>query len=125
GVIYIIDEPSVGLHPYNNIQLIKILRKLVNLGNTVLIIEHDQEIILSADYIIDLGPEAGNKGGTIVSSGKINNILENKHSLTGKYLKKIYSFESIIKPKISSTNVLQIRNAYVNNLKNLNIDIPL
>ncbi|XVJ44859.1 hypothetical protein ACGRWE_01205 [Candidatus Phytoplasma australasiaticum] len=63
GVIYIIDEPSVGLHPYNNIQLIKILRQLVNLGNTVLIIEHDQEIILSADYIIDLGPEAGNKGG--------------------------------------------------------------
>ncbi|MDO8054052.1 excinuclease ABC subunit UvrA ['Opuntia sp.' phytoplasma] len=125
GVIYIIDEPSVGLHPYNNIQLIKILRKLVNLGNTVLIIEHDQEIILSADYIIDLGPEASNKGGTIVSYGKINNILENKHSLTGKYLKKIYSFESVIKPKISSTNVLQIRNAYVNNLKNLNIDIPL
>ncbi|MDO7987314.1 excinuclease ABC subunit UvrA [Sweet potato little leaf phytoplasma] len=125
GVIYIIDEPSVGLHPYNNIQLIKILRQLVNLGNTVLIIEHDQEIILSADYIIDLGPEAGNKGGNIVSYGKINNILEDKNSLTGKYLKKIYSFENIIKPKISSTNVIQIRNACVNNLKNINIDIPL
>ncbi|XKW58893.1 ABC-ATPase UvrA [Candidatus Phytoplasma australasiaticum] len=125
GVIYIIDEPSVGLHPYNNIQLIKILRQLVNLGNTVLIIEHDQEIILSADYIIDLGPEAGNKGGNIVSYGKINNILEDKNSLTGKYLKKISSFENIIKPKISSTNVIQIRNACVNNLKNINIDIPL
>ncbi|MDV3193680.1 MAG: excinuclease ABC subunit UvrA [Sweet potato little leaf phytoplasma] len=125
GVIYIIDEPSVGLHPYNNIQLIKILRQLINLGNTVLIIEHDQEIILSADYIIDLGPEAGNKGGNIVSYGKINNILEDKNSLTGKYLKKIYSFENIIKPKISSTNVIQIRNACVNNLKNINIDIPL
>ncbi|MDV3185191.1 MAG: hypothetical protein Q8842_02435 [Candidatus Phytoplasma australasiaticum] len=81
--------------------------------------------MISADYIIDLGPEAGNKGGNIVSHGKINNILEDKNSLTGKYLKKIYSFENIIKPKISSTNVIKIRNACVNNLKNINIDIPL
>ncbi|MDO8064120.1 excinuclease ABC subunit UvrA [Candidatus Phytoplasma bonamiae] len=125
GVIYIIDEPSTGLHPYNNIQLIEIFRKLVKLGNTVLIIEHDQEIILSADYIIDLGPEGGNKGGTVVACGSINNILENKHSLTGKYLKNISYSKDSLKPQISSSNYMKIRNACANNLKNINLNIPL
>ncbi|MDV3196020.1 MAG: ATP-binding cassette domain-containing protein [Candidatus Phytoplasma stylosanthis] len=129
GVIYILDEPSIGLHPYNNQKMIEVFHQLVNLGNTLLVIEHDPEIILAADYIIDLGPGSGKEGGKIIGQGLISDILNNKHSLTGNYFKKNYFCDNqnnlYIKKKISPGEIIEIRNACVNNLKNIDIDIPL
>ena len=88
GVIYVLDEPSIGLHQRDNQKLINTLIKLRDLGNTVIVVEHDEEMIRSADHIIDLGPGAGIHGGEIVTQGQLNEILDNKNSLTSKYLAK-------------------------------------
>ena len=94
GVLYVLDEPSIGLHQKDNIKLINALKKLRDLGNTVIVVEHDTETIENADHIIDLGPEAGIKGGNIVAHGDLKTILENENSITGNYLskKKKYSY---------------------------------
>ena len=86
GVLYVLDEPSIGLHQKDNIKLIAALKRLRDLGNTVIVVEHDTETMESADHIIDLGPDAGNNGGEIVAQGSLEDISQNKNSITGKYL---------------------------------------
>ena len=86
GVLYVLDEPSIGLHQKDNVKLIDALKRLRDLGNTVIVVEHDTETMENADHIIDLGPEAGTKGGEIIAQGTYNEILKNKNSITGQYL---------------------------------------
>ncbi|MAU55405.1 MAG: excinuclease ABC subunit A [Dehalococcoidia bacterium] len=126
GVMYICDEPSVGLHPVDNHRLIATLQELRNLGNTVIVVEHDEAIMRAADHIIDLGPMAGNNGGHIVAEGSINKIISSKSSLTGQYLageKNIELPQSRRKPK--SNQQLRVYGAKENNLKSIDISIPL
>ena len=86
GVLYVLDEPSIGLHQKDNVKLINALKRLRDLGNTVIVVEHDTETMENADYIIDLGPEAGNNGGEVVAKGTMKEITLNNNSITGKYL---------------------------------------
>ena len=130
GALYVLDEPTIGLHQRDNALLLKTLRNLSDIGNTVIIVEHDEEAILSSDWITDFGPGAGKHGGEIVYSGELVKLLENKKeskSLTGKYLRgeeKIEIPAKIRKVDISTPH-LKIIGAKENNLKNLNINIPL
>lgn len=121
--LYVLDEPSIGLHPRDTEKLISILIDLKNIGNTVLVVEHDEDIIRSADQIIDIGPEAGSNGGKVVAQGTIKDILKS-NSLTSKYLNNI---ESIGEPKKIrySTKKITIKGARENNLKNISVDFPL
>ena len=125
GVLYILDEPSIGLHPRDNGRLLNSLRKLRNLGNSIIIVEHDRKTIESADQIIDLGPGAGEHGGEIVFSRTPQKILTSKKSITGKYL----SGEKVIPVPISRRNgtgkILTIKKARGNNLKNIEVSFPL
>ena len=126
GVIYVLDEPSIGLHQKDNNRLLETLYKLRDLGNSVIVVEHDEEAISSADYIIDIGPEAGIKGGEIVAKGKLQSILKSKNSLTAQYLsgeKKIEVPKS--RRKINSKKFLKFTGVTTNNLKNINVNIPL
>ena len=93
GVLYVLDEPSIGLHQKDNVKLINALKRLRDLGNTVIVVEHDTETMENADHIIDLGPEAGNKGGKVVAEGTINDITQNKDSITGKYLSNKFKID--------------------------------
>ena len=123
GSLYVLDEPSIGLHSYDTQQLIKIIKRLKNLGNTVLVVEHDDEIIKSADHIIDIGPKAGTFGGQVVAEGSFKKIL-NSDSLTAKYLNgKIKINES--KGIRDSKSKIKISGCRENNLKNFNVEIPL
>ena len=126
GVLYVLDEPSIGLHQKDNIKLINALKRLRDLGNTVIVVEHDTETIQNADHIVDLGPEAGNKGGQIVVQGTYEDILKNENSITGKYL-SYKKFISIPKKRRLAKNgrFLQINGATGNNLNNVNLKIPL
>lgn len=125
GVLYVLDEPSIGLHQRDNDMLIKTLFKLRNLGNTLIVVEHDEDTIRNADYIVDIGPKAGESGGKIIAQGSVEDIISAKNSITGKYL----SGEKFIPlPKTlreGNGNFLQIKNAHLNNLKNIDVDIPL
>ena len=126
GVLYVLDEPSIGLHQKDNVKLIKALKRLRDLGNTVIVVEHDTETIESADHIIDLGPNAGNEGGQIVAQGNYNDILNCEESITGKYL----SFKKYIpipqKRRLAKNGrFLEITGATGNNLKNVNLKVPL
>lgn len=125
GVLYVLDEPSIGLHQRDNSRLIQTLVKLRNLGNTLIVVEHDEETIRHADYIVDIGPKAGINGGKIVAQGSIEDIMDCKSSITGKYLKG----EKLIPvPKTTregNGQFLQVKNAHLNNLKNLSLDIPM
>lgn len=129
GVTYILDEPSIGLHPKDNKKLIENLQNLRKLNNTIVIVEHDEEIINNADYIIDIGPAAGEYGGKIVATGTPAEIISNKLSLTGKYLNK--NFNTIKKPKINSQNIksniefIDIKNINIRNISNANIKFPI
>jgi len=125
GVIYVLDEPSIGLHQRDNQKLINTLIKLRDLGNTVIVLEHDEEMIRSADHIIDLGPGAGIHGGEIVTQGKLNEILDNKKSLTSKYLAKELEISLINKERKDSNKSIFISGAKTNNLKDLTVEIPL
>ena len=126
GVLYVLDEPSIGLHQKDNIKLIKTLKKLRDLGNTIIVVEHDTETMESADHIIDLGPEAGKNGGNIVVQGTYDDVLKHPHSITGRYLSH-KSFISIPKNRRlpRSGRFLEITGASGNNLKNVNLKIPL
>ena len=126
GVLYVLDEPSIGLHQKDNIKLINALKRLRDLGNTVIVVEHDTETIVSADHIIDLGPEAGHKGGEIIAEGSTNDIIENKNSITGKYLSS-KNYISIPKNRRLAKNgrFLEIIGATGNNLNNVNLKIPI
>mgnify|MGYP002765400367 CR=1 FL=1 len=126
GVLYVLDEPSIGLHQRDNDKLIKTLIKLRNMGNSLIVVEHDEDTIRSADYIVDIGPKAGINGGNIVAQGENTKDIEKaKDSLTGKYLSGELKIEVPKTIREGNGQYLQIRNAYLNNLKNLDLDIPL
>ena len=124
GSLYILDEPSIGLHSRDTDRLIKVLRQLQQLGNTVVVVEHDEEIIRAADYIIDIGPDAGRLGGEIVYQGNMNNLHKGSNSYTVKYL---LGEETIDLPQThrSWNNYIEIKGARENNLKGINVRFPL
>ena len=124
GVAYILDEPSIGLHQRDNDKLIATLKKLRDLGNTLIVVEHDEETMMAADYIVDIGPGAGSHGGEVVATGTAKDIMKEKNSITGRYLShkvEIPIPSSRQKPK----NWLTIQGAAANNLKNINVKLPL
>ncbi|MFZ7282612.1 excinuclease ABC subunit UvrA [Avibacterium avium] len=126
GVMYVLDEPSIGLHQRDNERLLNTLIHLKNLGNTVIVVEHDEDAILSADHIIDIGPGAGVHGGSVVAQGTAQEIMQNPNSLTGKFLS---GKEKIEIPKkrtaLDKEKILKLKGASGNNLKNVNLDIPV
>ena len=125
GVLYVLDEPSIGLHPRDNGRLLETLKGLRDLGNTVLVVEHDDETIRSADWIIDLGPAAGVHGGEVIAEGTVDDILAHPKSLTGAYLSGRMSVPMPQKRRAGNGNKLTVVGARSNNLKNLNVEIPL
>ena len=125
GVLYVLDEPSIGLHQRDNDMLIKTLFKLRNLGNTLIVVEHDEDTIRSADYIVDIGPRAGVAGGEIIAQGSVEDIINAKKSITGKYLSGEKYIPVPEKIREGNGKFLQVKNAHLNNLKNVNVDIPL
>ncbi|MFZ7260325.1 excinuclease ABC subunit UvrA [Avibacterium avium] len=126
GVMYVLDEPSIGLHQRDNERLLNTLIHLRNLGNTVIVVEHDEDAILSADHIIDIGPGAGVHGGSVVAQGTAQEIMQNPNSLTGKFLS---GKEKIEIPKkrtaLDKEKILKLKGASGNNLKNVNLEIPV
>ncbi len=126
GVLYVLDEPSIGLHQRDNKKLIKALKKLRDLGNTVIVVEHDIETMENADHIIDIGPEAGLNGGKIVAEGEIKNIIKSQESITGDYLSGKKFISTPKKRRIAKNGrYLEISGATGNNLKNVDLKIPL
>ncbi len=125
GVLYVLDEPSIGLHPRDNARLLATLKGLRDLGNTVLVVEHDEETIRSADWIIDLGPGAGEQGGKLVAEGTVDDILNSKNSLTGAYLSHRLQVPMPSERRGGNGKWLKIVGARANNLKNLTVEIPL
>ena len=124
GSMYILDEPSIGLHPRDTQQLIKVLLRLRDIGNTVIVVEHDEEIIRASDEIIDIGPLAGRQGGEVVFQGTFKEILKDKKSLTGRYLSHDLQIEMPLQRR-TWKEFIQLRGARENNLKNINVRIPL
>ncbi len=125
GVLYVLDEPSIGLHPRDNARLLATLKGLRDLGNTVLVVEHDEETILASDWIVDLGPRAGEHGGELVAEGPVEKILASPESLTGAYLSRRIQVPVPDKRRLGNGNNLRIVGAKANNLKNLDVAIPL
>lgn len=124
GSIYVLDEPSIGLHPRDTNKLIEVLQSLRNVGNTVLVVEHEEEMMKAADHIIDIGPEAGTHGGNLVFSGTYKEIIKDKNSLTGRYLSGSEKIAVPAKRRAWKDHVL-IKGARENNLKNIDVKIPL
>lgn len=125
GVLYILDEPSIGLHQRDNDRLIKTLRKLSDIGNTVIVVEHDEDTIREADHIIDIGPGAGIHGGHVVAEGTLEDIINTKDSITGQYLSGIKGIEVPKKRREPNGKWIEIKGACENNLKNIDVEIPL
>ena len=125
GVLYVLDEPSIGLHQRDNDMLISTLMKLRNLGNTLIVVEHDEDTMNAADYIVDIGPYAGVKGGNIVASGTLDDIKKSKESLTGKYLSGECKIPVPKERREGNGEFLEVKNAHKNNLKNIDVNIPL
>ncbi|MEK7186559.1 MAG: excinuclease ABC subunit UvrA, partial [Patescibacteria group bacterium] len=125
GVLYVLDEPSIGLHPRDNSKLISTLKRLRELGNTVIVVEHDQETMEEADFILDFGPGAGEDGGNIISQGTIEHIKNDKNSITGAYLSGRKKIKSSVSKTSDSPKMLRIIGAKEHNLKNINVDFPL
>ena len=124
GVLYILDEPSIGLHQKDNEKLLKTLRDLTHLGNTLIVVEHDDDTIREADYIIDMGPGAGEHGGKIIAEGTLQDILVSEDSITGQYLSGRKAITVPKKRREVSDKKLVIKNAHENNLKNIDVEIP-
>jgi excinuclease ABC subunit A len=124
GVLYILDEPSIGLHQRDNLRLITTLKHLRDIGNTVLVVEHDEETICNSDYVVDMGPGAGIHGGEIVAEGTPKQIMKNKDSTTGKYLSGKFKIE-IPETRREPTGTMILRGAGQNNLKNVDVEFPL
>jgi excinuclease ABC subunit A len=125
GTLYVLDEPSIGLHPRDTHRLIKILHDLRNLGNTILVVEHDPDIMRAADRILDLGPGAGENGGKLVAEGTYDEILHNPVSLTGRYLSEDLRIQSPVTRRKPGAQQIKIRGVRANNLKGVDISIPL
>ena len=125
GVLYVLDEPTIGLHPRDNERLIQALTRLRDLGNTLVLVEHDREVIRSADYLLDFGPGAGDRGGEITAFGPPSQILNNKHSLTGQYLAGKLAIPVPTNRRQIGKHSLEIVGARQHNLKNISVTIPL
>ena len=126
GVLYVLDEPSIGLHQRDNDRLLATLTRLRDLGNTVLVVEHDEDAIRAADYVVDMGPGAGVHGGTVVAEGVVSDILANSASLTGQYLSGVKEIAVPQKRrKLDKKRMVRLKGATGNNLKSVNADIPL
>ncbi|MDD3570182.1 MAG: excinuclease ABC subunit UvrA, partial [Lachnospiraceae bacterium] len=126
GVVYILDEPSIGLHQRDNDKLIKTLKNLRDIGNSLIVVEHDEDTMLESDHIVDIGPAAGEKGGEVIFSGTVEDIMKCEKSVTGQYLSgaKVIPVPKVRRP-VDQTNMLKIIGAEANNLKKINVDIPL
>ncbi|MEW5705821.1 MAG: excinuclease ABC subunit UvrA [Actinomycetota bacterium] len=125
GVLYVLDEPSIGLHQRDNRRLIQTLKKLRDLGNTLIVVEHDEETMREADHIVDIGPLAGEHGGRIVATGKLGEIMSNPKSITGQYLSGKRKIEIPEQRRIPTGEWLSIKGASEHNLKGIDVDIPL
>lgn len=125
GVLYVLDEPSIGLHQRDNARLIESLKEMKNLGNTLIVVEHDTETILEADYIVDIGPKAGLHGGFVVAQGSVQDIINAKDSVTGAYLSGAMKIEIPAVRRKGNNSFIEITGAKENNLKNINVKFPL
>ncbi|NLA78628.1 MAG: excinuclease ABC subunit UvrA, partial [Erysipelothrix sp.] len=125
GVLYVLDEPSIGLHQKDNAKLIQTLKNMRDLGNSLIVVEHDEETMLASDWIVDIGPGAGISGGEVVANGPIDVIKANPNSITGLYLSKKRQIEIPKERKPGNGNYLEVYGAHENNLKHLNVKIPL
>ncbi len=125
GVLYICDEPTIGLHPADNFRLIETLKRLKDLGNTILVVEHDEAMMQAADHIIDMGPGAGEHGGWIVTTGTLADIMNSPESITGQYLSRVKQIPLPSKRRPGSGDEIVIKGARQNNLKNIDVHIPL
>ena len=126
GVLYILDEPSIGLHQRDNDKLIKTLQHLRDLGNTLVVVEHDEDTMMAADYLVDIGPGAGEHGGQIVAAGTVKQVMKCKDSITGQYLSGKKSIEVPNEYRVMDPNkVITVKGAKENNLKNVTVDFPL
>ena len=125
GVLYVLDEPSIGLHQRDNARLLDTLRRLRDLGNTVIVVEHDEDAVLAADYVVDVGPGAGTHGGHIVAQGTPKQVMANPNSLTGKYLTGEMSVPVPVRRPPNHRRTIKVINARGNNLKNVSAEIPL
>lgn len=125
GVLYILDEPSIGLHQRDNSRLLSTLKRLRNLGNTVLVVEHDEETMREADYIVDMGPGAGERGGEVVGIGTAKDLEDNSDSITGQYLSGKKQIEIPLKRRKPDARCIRVLGARENNLKNIDVSIPL
>ena len=125
GVLYILDEPSIGLHQRDNDKLLATLKHLRDIGNTLIVVEHDEDTMRAADFIVDVGPGAGSRGGEIVEAGTMEEIIANPRSITGQYLSGAKKIPVPAQRRAGNGNMLSIRGAAENNLKNVDVDIPL
>ena len=125
GVLYVLDEPSIGLHQKDNLKLLDTLRHLTDIGNTLIVVEHDEETMYAADHIVDIGPGAGVHGGELVASGDVEAIKKVKDSVTGQYLNGAKKISSKLQYRKGNGKKITIKGAAENNLKNINVDIPL
>ena len=125
GVLYILDEPSIGLHQRDNDKLLGTLKQLRDLGNTLIVVEHDEDTMREADFIVDVGPGAGSRGGQIVAAGSLQEILDCEESITGQYLSGVKKIPVPSRRRAGNGQKLSIRGASENNLKNVDVDIPL
>ena len=125
GVVYILDEPSIGLHQRDNDKLLATLERLRDLGNTLIVVEHDEDTMRSADYIVDIGPGAGVHGGEVVCAGTVDDIISCKDSITGKYLSGERKIPVPEKRRSGNGNALTIKDAHENNLKKIDVSFPL
>ena len=125
GVLYVLDEPSIGLHQRDNDRLIKTLKDMRDLGNTLIVVEHDTDTMKQSDYLVDVGPLAGIHGGEIIACGTPKEVMNNKNSLTGKYLTGELKIEIPKTIRKGNGKFLEIKGARENNLKNIDVKIPL
>src|SRR6185436_8789416 len=125
GMLYVLDEPSIGLHPKDNVKMIRTLESLRNIGNTVIVVEHDEETIRSADHIVEMGPGPGIHGGNVVVQGSLDDLLRCKASPTGQYLSGQRSIAQPKKRRAGSGHSLIVRGARENNLKAIDVAFPL
>jgi excinuclease ABC subunit A len=125
GMLYVLDEPSIGLHPKDNVKMIATLKSLRDIGNTVIVVEHDEDTIRAADYLIEMGPGPGVHGGEIVAQGSIENLLRAKRSPTGQYLSGAREIETPPRRRQGNGKALAVRKARENNLKNVDVTFPL
>jgi excinuclease ABC subunit A len=125
GVLYVLDEPSIGLHQKDNDKLIRTLKKMRDLGNTLVVVEHDHDTMLASDYLIDIGPGAGHFGGEVVAYGTPKEVMNNENSLTGKYLKNILTVPYPKKRRKGNKRDLMVINGHENNLKNISVSFPM